>query len=301
MARRDVYGGLIAVQLFFAVQYPLAKLLLEEVPPRAWALLRVLAGALVLLTAARVLGRPFPRRRRHLVSLAGLALFGVVLNQLGFIEGLHRTSASHAAILMTTIPVTTLLFAVLLGRERVDLRRCLALGVAFGGALLVIGPGGGRAGASLAGDLLILANGLSFSFFLVASKRTMTEVDPVGGTAVLLAFGSLGMAVAGGPELIRFDAGAVSARTWWIAAYIVVFPTALAYLINAWALSKVDSSLVGLLIYLQPVLATALAIVLLGERPAPATAAGAALIFAAVYLALRRSQRQTREVLRSER
>ena len=74
---------------------------------------------------------------------------------------------------------------------------------------------------------------------------------------------------------------------WGLLAYIVIFPTAIAYLLQFWALSHVDSSVVALFIYLQPVIATTLAVLLLGDRPAPIVFAGGALIFTGVYLSLR--------------
>ena len=57
-------------------------------------------------------------------------------------------------------------------------------------------------------------------------------VPPRTAGIVLLAFGALGMLVPGLPAVGGFDVAAVSARTWALGAFIVVFPTALAYLLN---------------------------------------------------------------------
>jgi drug/metabolite transporter (DMT)-like permease len=75
---------------------------------------------------------------------------------------------------------------------------------------------------------------------------------------------------------------------WIWLAFVVVFPTAGAYLLNNWALARADASVVALFIYLQPLIAALLAMARLGERPSPATWAGGVLVFAAVFLALRR-------------
>jgi drug/metabolite transporter (DMT)-like permease len=79
----------------------------------------------------------------------------------------------------------------------------------------------------------------------------------------------------------------VSPRTWWLALYIVLGPTAVAYLLTYWALARVESSTVALFIYLQPVIATSFSVLFQGARPDAATLTGAGLIFGAVYLALR--------------
>ncbi len=59
-----------------------------------------------------------------------------------------------------------------------------------------------------------------------------------------------------------------------------------AYALNAWALKRVDSSQVALFIYVQPVIAAGLAVVLLGERITVHLVMAAALIFSGVFVAL---------------
>jgi len=58
-----------------------------------------------------------------------------------------------------------------------------------------------------------------------------------------------------------------------------------------WSLARAGSYLVALFIYLQPVIATALSAVVLGERIGLGVVTGGALIFLGVYLALRRGDR----------
>ncbi len=286
------------VQFFFGAHYFAAKALLEFIPPRPWAVIRAAGAATLLLLLARSLGRPLPWRARELAPLAGLSVFGVVINQVCFVEGLHRTSPAHASILMTSIPVGTLLFGVLLRRERLSPRKLLSLALAFAGVLLVIFSKAELAQGLWAsraiqvrntglGDILTLANALSYSLFLVLSKRILERVDALGATAVLLACGTVGIAALGAPALARLDPAGVPLSVWLLAAFIIVFPTALAYLMIYWALAREGSYLVALFIYLQPLFATLLSVAFFGERPTPALAVGAASIFAGVYVAVR--------------
>lgn len=295
-----VVAGLVAVQVFFALNYVAAKVALAEIPPRAWALIRVVGASVLLYAAIRATGRRLPTDLRTLRSLAFLSLFAVVLNQICFIEGLDRTTPTHSALMNSTIPVLTLLFAVLLGDERVRARKLAALAVASVGVLLVIRPWRpeGLAG-TVTGDVLTLVNAASFSFFLAASKRTFQRTDPLAATTVMMAIGSLGVAVVGLPPLLALDHAAVSATAWGLAAFVVVFPTAGAYLITSWALARVESSRVAFFIYLQPVLAATLSWWIVGERFGTPLIAGAALIFAGVWLATRRSAQSSSASLAS--
>lgn len=286
--RARVIAALVVVQLFFGVHYLMAKVLLVTIPPRVWAPIRVAGAAAILVTAASAMGRPFPRERGDLGRLALFSVFGVIINQICFVEGLHRTTPTHSALINTWIPVGTLLFAVILRREGMTWRKGASLALALAGVLLVIRPDrGSRGGATLAGDLLTLINGTSYAFFLVISKRILSRTDPLAATAVLLIFGTAGIGLIGLPSLLAFDPTGVPASVWGLGALIVLFPTAGAYFLIYWALARAESSLVALFIYLQPLVAGLLSAVLLGERPSATTYAGAGLLFAGVWLATR--------------
>ncbi len=276
--------------MFFGIHYVAAKVLLRSIPPLAWATIRVVCAAVVLLVVARLLRRPFPKKAADLGGLALLSVFGVIINQICFVEGLARTTPSHSALVNTTIPVGTLLVAWLLGRETLDGTKVAALAVSLAGVLCVILPGlsGGGEG-SLVGDLLTIANALSYALFLVLSKPILSRTDPLAATALLLAFGALGIVAVGAPAWGRFDMATLTPQAWALAAFIIVFATAGAYLGNSWALARVDSSFVALFIYLQPFIAVSLSAALHAQLPGWRELLGGALIFAGVYLAVPRA------------
>jgi drug/metabolite transporter (DMT)-like permease len=283
-----VVAALVVVQIIFAVHYLAAKILLQEIPPKAWAVLRILPAATVFLGVALLRGIP-RLSGRDFAKLATLALLGVVLNQLFFVEGLSRTTPAHSALINTTIPIATMVLACVLGRERLVPMRALGTVCALAGVLVLLRIDRLELRAEwFLGDLLTLANAISFGLFLVLAKSFVTRVGPVVATAGTLAFGSLGIAAAGAAELARVDLAAVSPRTWWIAVFIVLGPTIATYVLNAWALTRVESSQVAMFVYLQPMLATALSAAILGEAVTPRLFVSAALIFAGLFLATRR-------------
>ena len=285
--RAAVAASLVLVQLFFGVHYLAAKVLLRDIPPLPWAVLRVTAAAVVLLAATLALRKKLPRDPKDLGLLALFSVFGVVVNQVCFVEGLYRTTPTHSAIINTTIPVGTLLFALLLGRERLDGGKILSIFLALAGVLLVIQPERAAFGSgTVAGDLLTLVNALSYGFFLVISRRALQRMEPMAATAVLMSFGALGILAIGGTSLAGVDLSAIPSRTWGLAAFIVLFPTVGAYWLTYWALARVESSTVALFVYLQPVIAATLSAIVLGERPTVRVVLGAALVFLGVYVAV---------------
>jgi drug/metabolite transporter (DMT)-like permease len=285
--RAAILAALLLVQIFFGFHYLAAKRCLAEMPPLVYASLRASGGAVLVLGVAMSLRRPFPSRTD--ARLLGLwSVLGVVLNQILFVEGLHRTTAIHSALLNSAIPVMTLLAAVALGRERMTGVKAVSVALAVGGVVLILRPTASSLGeATLLGDELTLLNGASYALFLVLAKRVLGRTDALGATAVMLACGALLIGLVSLPAWRGFDPDAVSSGAWAWLAFVVVFPTAGAYLLNNYALARADASVVALFIYLQPLIAAMLAMARLGEHPPPATWLGGALVFAGVFLALR--------------
>ncbi len=299
-----VYAALLSVQIMFAVQYVVAKVLLEAIPPGAWAAIRLLTGTSIFLAVyvAGVVGRRGSGEGREggrgsahgrvtprdLALLAVFSFFGVVLNQICFIEGLARTTPSHSALINTTIPVATLLFAVLLGREPLRASSALGIGLAMAGVLLLLKVDRLEPRAEwFVGDLLTQVNAASFSLFLVISRDTIRRIGPIPATAGVFCFGSLGVALYGGSEAMRVDPAELDGVIWAIAIYIVLFPTVLSYFLNYWALARVESSRVALFVYLQPLIASALSVAFLGEPLTLRLFVSSALVFAGVLFASR--------------
>lgn len=285
--RVRVLAALVLVQVFFAVHYVVAKILLATIPPDAWAAIRVTAAAAVLLVVfvARGGARIAPR---DLLKLAGFSVFGVMLNQICFLEGLSRTTPAHSALINTTIPVATVAFAVLLGREKLRAATAAGIVLAMSGVLVLLQVEHLELRAEwLQGDLLTQLNAASFAFFLVISRNTIRRVGSFPSTVAVLCFGSIGVSLYGGSSAAAVDPGALTPALWAIAAYIVIGPTVLAYFLNYWALMRVESSHVALFVYLQPILASALSVVWLGEVITARLIVSSCLVFLGVLFATR--------------
>ena len=280
--------ALITVQVIFALHYLAAKMVVEAVPPRAWALVRVAAAAAILLAVERARKPRIRVARRDVARLALFALFGVVINQLSFTEGIHRTTPAHSSLINTLIPVSTFFSALLLRTESLTARKGAGLGLAFAGVLVLLRiQDFDLSQRWVRGDLLTLLNAASFGFILAVSRDTVRRYPPLTSTAYTMAFGALGIGLVGAPAAIRFEWSSLPATMLLVMAGIVLFATVLNYVLNYYALSRVDSSTVALFIYLQPLLATLLSVGLGRESLSLRFPVSALLVFAGVYLVAR--------------
>lgn len=282
-----IIGALVLVQLFYGVHYVGAKVVVGEISPRAYVGVRIYGGALLLLLYCLATRRQLPTGGGTLWRLGIFAIFGVILNQWLFAEGIARTTPIHSSLINTTIPLTTLLLAVAIGRERLTLRRIAAVALGLTGALLIIRPSPTGLGTGTIGDLLTWANATSFSLFLVISRPLMKRVDPLAASTVLLLWGAVGISAISLPSMLATDWSAVSTASWGWMAFAVICVTALAYVLQYWALSQVESSVVAFFIYLQPTLAALLSYLRFGEQLDLWIVGGATLIFTGVAIASR--------------
>ncbi|MCS6884244.1 MAG: DMT family transporter [Acidobacteriota bacterium] len=284
-ARCKVYCALLAVQLFFSLSYFATKLVLSEVPAAAWAALRVTAAAAIMTFAILPLKSTALPRGTKLLSVAFYSIFGVVINQICFAEGLARTTAAHSAIINSSIPVNTLLFAILLGRETVSMSKILSIALSFSGVLYLLKVEDFRLeDTTVIGDLLTFINSCSFALFLVLSKDYVSSTDPLVATALLMLIGSVGVNVYGLSALSSLNFASVSLKAWAAAVFVVVFATVLTYFLNYWALKRVESSQVAFFIYIQPLLAALISTVCFGEAVTFRMAAAAVMIFLGFFV-----------------
>jgi drug/metabolite transporter (DMT)-like permease len=277
----QVHLALIITQIFFASLSVVGKEAMLSLPWPAFTTFRIGFSALffaVLYVASGA--QPVERGDRKILALYGL--LGVAANQFLFLAGLTLSKATHATILVTSIPVFSALLAALLGRELLTAKKGLGIMVSLSGALGLVVLAASSSGQALGfqwqqvvGNLLVLTNSLCYSLYLVLSKDLLSRYKAITVTFWMFFFGLL--------EVLLFDLiGALfvpGSFTWviegiqhttmgaWLRlAYVVCFATVLAYGLNSWALRFAPMSLVAVYIYVQPLVAVVLAYFILGER-----------------------------------
>lgn len=289
--RGQGFAALIAVQLFFGLFPLFGKVALGPggFAPRAVCAWRIAFGAAVMLGIAFAIhGRQAWPPRRDWGRLVLCSILGVVANMWLFLEGLSRSTATNTALLLPLIPVFTAVAAIVLREERFERVRALGMTVAFAGASLVLFQRGPQLSSEhLLGNLLVVANEICYAFYLVLARRLVATRPPIAVTAWVFALSAWAV-----PLLLLGDSEAVPASAgsamWLSIAYIVVFPTVLAYLFNVFALSRVSSSTAATFIFLQPLITVTGGMVLLDE-PLPDHALLATILtFGGVWIVTRR-------------
>jgi drug/metabolite transporter (DMT)-like permease len=287
--------ALVTVQFLFASLTIAAKYVLPSVPPTGIVFFRITGAALAFVLIKSLTVRERVTERRDLLAMAGLALVGVVFNQIFFLEGVKRTTAINTNILVTTVPAFTLAIALMLRRERASLAKLGGIGFAAIGAVYLIGPDRIRLDPSTAlGNTMIVLNTSLYAAYLVLSKRLLERYRPVTVVTYVFLFGALYIAPVGLVALRDVDLAHLPRAAVWGLAFIVCCSSILAYYLSIWALGRTASSLVAMYVYLQPLLTAVGAPILLGERVTSRAGLAALLIFSGLALATWGEQRTGR-------
>jgi len=284
-----VHAALLLVAVLFGANYVVAKVALREVTPEGLVVIRTWGTAAMLFAASGLWRRRAPRPRPTARDLGQLLLYGLLgasLNQICFLEGLVRSTATNAGLMFASIPLLTLALAVVLRRERATLSGVAGVTIGLVGALLLIVPRGGVdfTSRTATGNLLLLLSGASYALYLVLTRPILARLDPLTVVSWVFLLAALTVTPVGAGAVRDLVGSGASGAGWASIAYVVIGGTAVSYLLNNWALVRVRSSLVAVYILVQPIVAGSLGRVFLHEQLGPHTAIAALLIVAGVML-----------------
>lgn len=267
------------------------KIALRALPSTGLVALRIGGAAIIFVILQRVLGQLRIPARKDLAWIALYSLLGVVVNQFLFVKGLSLTTVINATLLGTTIPVFTLFVSIIFGYDSLSLRKAVGIVLAAAGVVYLVDPlRADFSGQTAVGNLLIVVNSLSYGAYIALSKDMLKRYGALTFITWVFIFGSLLTIPVGFVTLADVSLQSVGMGIWLAVLYIIVVPTVGAYYANAWALARVSPSTVAVYIYLQPLIAFALAPLILGESWNSRTWIASILIFAGVAVVISRSR-----------
>ena len=285
------YLALLTAHLVWGVNFVAAKLTLTEIPAMSLAFSRFFIALLLLLPFLWV------ERKKIKVKLADLPLLfiagslTITLSITLFYAGISRTTATDASVLSLNVPILSVLIGWWILKEKVYIINLVGIVFALVGAILVIGlpsilvSGKPLSSERLVGDLLIVLGGLSWVAGAILTKKLLKEYSSLSLTAILFLVGTVSFSY---PALREY-----LADPQWIykvtyigftgLAYIVVASSIAAFFLYEWGLHKAGIIKANLFQYIEPLIATTLAVFILSEDISYSFIIGSILIGLGVY------------------
>ena len=287
-ARTKAHLALLTVAIIYSLNYIIAKEVMPQyIQPRGFIFMRVVGASLLFFLFSLFIKSKQKIERKDWFRVLLCGLFGVAGNQLLFFEGLNLTTPINAAVIMTVNPVLVLVMSAIILKETMGRWRIsgVILGAA-GAIILILGKGDFTLlnSDTELGNLFIFLNAASYAVYLVIVKPLMRKYDALLVIKWVFAAGMLFVIPAGIDQFSAIDWASFTPTVISKVAFVVVCTTFIAYLFNVYALKTLTSSTVSIYIYLQPLFATCIALLLEKDILTFRTALSAALIFTGVYL-----------------
>lgn len=252
-------------------------------------------GAAILFWCASMFAPKEHVTFRDKLLLAGAGVLSILTNQGCYIFGVGFTSPAEASIITTTMPMWVMLLAAIFLKEPVTLKKVGGIMLGASGALILILNGSISAGIGgdrpLVGDLLVLTAQLSYALYLTLYKNFIKKYSVITLMKWMFLWAALLLLVPSLPTIVSTNWGNITLGQGLGAAYVVVFGTFVAYLCMMTGQKLLRPTVVGMYNYVQPVVASLVALSLGLDRFNLWKLLAVALIFTGVYLVIKSKSR----------
>lgn len=237
--------------------------------------------------------------KRDLMKLFITAFFGVFLNQFLFYEGLNLSTPIDAALIITTIPVLVMIFARIILKEKITVMKTTGIILSFTGALAVIisAKGFSLSAANSLGNILILMCAASNALYLVLVKPLMMRYEPYTVIKWIFLFGFILFIPFSTKSFLQADFSEIPVKIWFSISYVIIAGTVIGYYLNNYSLRTMSPTVTGTYKYVQPVVATTVALIFGKDSLHFIEIIAAILIFAGVYLVSLSSNQKTETLI----
>lgn len=284
------YLALILAHLIWGANFVVAKITLQEFPPMTLAFFRFAFASLLLAPFFIAETKKVKIDKKDLPKLIAIGIFIITLNITFFFEGIKRTTVIDASFLTLLIPMLSVLLGWWFLKEKVYLINLFGIALGFLGALVIVGlpqiVTGAVSPQMLTGNVLIILASFCWVLGATISKKILSKYSSLVITAIAFLVGTITFFIPAAFEYIQ-NPGWVSQVTI-LGLLGLIFMTLLssisAYFLFEWGLSKTSVTTANLFQYIEPFMATILAVTILGEKISPTFIAGGALIAIGAYL-----------------
>lgn len=259
--------------------------------PYQLVLIRITGACLIFW----LLGLTIPKEKienKDVRIIVLAATLGTTVNQLFFFVGLNLTTPIDVSIIHVSNPIFVLIFAAILIKEKVTLKKISGILLGATGALVLVVYGNevdfGSDGFK--GNLFAVLNMLAYALYMVLIKPVMRKYHPFTVMKWIFLTGFITTLPVAFTHIPSISFSGFESATWLSLAYVIVATTFLAYLLTIYALKYVEASVASYYVYLHPIIVVIIAFWLGQQDFTLGKLLAAFLIFTGVYLVSRKDK-----------
>jgi drug/metabolite transporter (DMT)-like permease len=295
--------AILIANIIFGLNTPISRSLIPAtISPYTLTFFRM-SGAMTLFWVLSLFVKKEHVPWKDIFLLALASIFGLVLNQIPFIVGLSMTSPIDASIVITLLPIISMFLAAVIIKEPVTFKKILGVLVgAFGALLLIFSHRDVQIGnGNMAGNLIVLTGVVSYALYLSLFKRLVSSYSPITTMKWMFLFATVISCPVCYKDLMLTDFSSLSVSAYIRMGYVIVFATFIAYILIPVGQKTMRPTTISMYNYLQPVIASFVAIMLGLDIFRIEQLISGILVFVGVYFVTRsKSRSQMEEEIRKK-
>jgi drug/metabolite transporter (DMT)-like permease len=280
--------AVLGTTLFFSINFSVVKILIDGGLIQSFGLnlVRMIVTVVLLWILFAFKKETSTFKKEDYPRLILCSITGIVFNQLIFVKGLSLTTPIHASLLMMATPILIMFSAAWILKEKLSNNKLTGLVFAIAGALILVltKKQSTYAANTFLGDLFVLLNAISYTIYFILVKPLMNRYSPLMIIRMLFTIGLFLALPFCTTQFIQIPWNQYSVTDFGLLSLVAIGGTFLAYTLNIYAINIIGASKTGSYIYLQPFLATVIAVILGKDIVEPYKILAAAFIFLGLYL-----------------
>lgn len=285
MTKRTGHLALFSANILFGINNPLTRTLMPDIfDSFSLTFFRMIGGA-ILFWLASLFVKKEKLPKKDILKLFFASIFGIVLNQFLFFKGLSTTSPIDASLVVTLLPILTMILAAFIIREPITWMKTVGVVIGASGAfILIFGSSNGSGKGDITGDIFVFIAQISFALYLTLFKDIITKYSPVTTMKWMFLFAAIISFPVCKNSLSQIDFSALNGVIYWKVFYVVVFATFISYLLIPIGQKTLRPTTLSMYNYLQPIVASILTVIIGLDKFSYNNVIAAILVFSGVYI-----------------
>lgn len=261
-----VYIILIVQTLIASGTHIVAKVVVEDVDSVTLTFLRSMIAAIGLLIIFLIREKRIRIERSDRLKMFVLGALAIPLNQFAFLIAIGLTTPSNASLFYATTPVFVMIFSALLLRERTLLFAKIGVIIGFIGIAVVIFERGIDFSSEYTlGNFIMVVAVSAWGLYTVLGRPLVLKYGSFHVSALSMIIGAVLFIPVGIIPALRFDYTTIGLAHLYGLLYLGIGTSIIAYFLWYYALGRIESTKVAVFTYLQPVVTTILAVIILDQ------------------------------------
>ncbi len=229
-------------------------------------------------------------------ALAGVFL---ALHFILWFESLNYTSVASSVVLVTLQPIFAFLGTYFFFRERFSPGAVISMIIALFGSMIISWGDFRISGMALFGDILALLGAVTITAYFLLGQRLRRNLSLMTYTFIVYGFGTITLIIYN--VVLQNPFFGYPADHWWIFLALAIFPTFFGHTLFNWALKWLSTSTISMGIVFEPIGATILAYIILGEQVTGSQWLGGTIVIFGLFLFIVSTSRKPKVTIARKR